>query len=623
MSGLNLQSTEGSDIMDDETMDKARIKITGFRTNDEVQKFPLKLFVFSEFSPRDIQEGISQISKRYSIDKDKFKGVMSELAEQVTVSVHNYLSEQPENLIITIPLRDINSFRPESIAENVVELSELLETRELLYHLKERRISKEEFQARLDRSAIGSEINERVRSILFTPQPKQKQTQTEKDAYDKLFEMVEVPESSITSADKIMDRVISLFTSSKDIYEDIDFSLVSPIISDIDKLLNKQVNEILHHKEIRRLESVWRGLKFLIDRTDFREDIQIEIMSVPKSDLVSAFHENIYLPMYESTLESPISAVIADYEFDRTAKDIEILMNLSSYAEMAQVPVITSICSEFFGIDSADELNRLPYLGEILKRSEYVKWNGFRESESSRWIMVVFNRFLLRLPYGNDNRTKRFNFIETEPAYLWGNAVWGVSSLLTSSFARIGWATEIIGMRNGVIPDLPIHPYITKAKEEIYIPLETHLSIQMHSDLADNGISALTCRPNSDFAVLLSAPMVHIPEKYSEKSITEKSILRTTLPYQILVARIANYITIIQDKIVPGNTEVGIEESLTNALINFLSIDGSTIIESIKVIVSVSQERPGYYDISVNISLGKEIMNGMADVDLNWQTRIL
>lgn len=609
--------------MDDEIMDKMRIKITSFRTDAEVHKFPLKLFIFSEFSPRDIQEGISQISKRYSVDKDKFKGVMSELAEQVTISVHNYLSEQPENLIITIPLKDINSFRPESIAENIIELNDLLETRELLYHLKERKISKEEFQARLDRSAIGSEINERVKSILFTPQPQRKQTKTEKDVYDTLFEMVEVPEALTPNASKIMDRVISLFASSKDIYEDIDFNLVSPIISDIDKLLNKQVNEILHNKEIRRLESIWRGLKFLIDRTDFRKDIQIDIMSVPKDALVNAFHENIYLPMYESILESPISAVIADYEFDRTAKDIEILMNLSLEAEVIQVPIITSIGSEFFGIDSTDELNRLPYLGEILKRSEYVKWNGFRESESSRWIMVAFNRFLLRLPYGNDNRTKRFNFVEAEPIYLWGNAVWGISSLLTSSFAKMGWATEIVGMRNGIIPDLPIRPYITKTKEEIFIPLETYLPIQIHSDLAENGISALTCRLNSDFAVLLSAPMVHIPEKYSDKSITEKSILRTTLPYQLLVAKVVNYITMIQDRIVPGNTESGIEESLTNTLINFLSIDGSTIVESIKVLVTVSQERPGYYDISVNISLGKEIMNGMADIDLNWQAKIL
>ncbi len=609
--------------MDDETIDKGRIKITSFKANNEIQKFPLRLFVFSEFSPRDIREGISQISKRFSIDKDKFKGVMSEVAGQVTVSVRNYLSEQPENLIITVPLRDINSFRPESITENITELNDLLETRELLYYLKERKISKEEFQARLDRSAIGSEINERVRSILFTPQPERKHPQTEKDVYDTLFEIIEIPESSTSDASKIIDRVISLFTSSKDIYEDIDFGSVSPIISDLDKLLNKQVNEILHHKEIRRLEATWRGLKFLIDRTDFRENIQIDIMSVPKDALVNAFHENIYLPMYENALESPISAVIADYEFDRTAKDIETLMKLSSEAEMVQVPIITSIGSEFFGVDSADELNRLPYLGEILKRSEYIKWNGFRESESSRWTMVVFNRFLLRLPYGNDNRTKRFNFTETEPIYLWGNAIWGVCSLLASSFAKIGWATEIIGMRNGIIPDLPIRQHVTKTKEEIYIPLETYLPIQIHTDLSENGISALTCRPNSDFAVLLSAPMVHMPEIYSDKSITEKSILRTTLPYQLLVARIVNYITMIQDKIIPGNTERGIEESLTNALINFISIDGSTVIESIKVTVSVSQERHGYYDISVNISLGKEIMNGMADLELNWQARIL
>ena len=46
-----------------------------------------------------------------------------------------------------------------------------------------------------------------------------------------------------------------------------------------------QVNEILHHEEFQKLESAWRGLKFLVDRTDFRRNIQIEILNVSKEEL--------------------------------------------------------------------------------------------------------------------------------------------------------------------------------------------------------------------------------------------------------------------------------------------------------------------------------------------------
>src|SRR3954453_17025397 len=48
--------------------------------------------------------------------------------------------------------------------------------------------------------------------------------------------------------------------------EKIDKAIVDVMVSEIDKRISAQVNEILHHPELQKLESAWRGLKFLIDR---------------------------------------------------------------------------------------------------------------------------------------------------------------------------------------------------------------------------------------------------------------------------------------------------------------------------------------------------------------------
>src|SRR5947209_447661 len=50
----------------------------------------------------------------------------------------------------------------------------------------------------------------------------------------------------------------------------VDKTAVDAMIAEIDARLTAQVNEVLHQPEFQKLESAWRGLKFVVDRTDFR-----------------------------------------------------------------------------------------------------------------------------------------------------------------------------------------------------------------------------------------------------------------------------------------------------------------------------------------------------------------
>lgn len=71
--------------------------------------------------------------------------------------------------------------------------------------------------------------------------------------------------------------------------EPINKLLIDRMIAEIDRKLSVQVDEILHHEKFRQLESSWRSLKLLVDRTDFRENIKINILHATKEELLDDF----------------------------------------------------------------------------------------------------------------------------------------------------------------------------------------------------------------------------------------------------------------------------------------------------------------------------------------------
>jgi type VI secretion system protein ImpC len=68
-------------------------------------------------------------------------------------------------------------------------------------------------------------------------------------------------------------------------------NIVNEMISEIDKKLSAQVDEVMHHEDFQKMESAWRGLKLVVDRTDFRQNIKLELLNVSKEDLLNDFED--------------------------------------------------------------------------------------------------------------------------------------------------------------------------------------------------------------------------------------------------------------------------------------------------------------------------------------------
>lgn len=71
----------------------------------------------------------------------------------------------------------------------------------------------------------------------------------------------------VTAAIQVFMQVIS---KSGQKVEKLDKSLLDQHIAELDHQISRQLDEVMHHPEFQRVESLWRGLKHTVDRTDMR-----------------------------------------------------------------------------------------------------------------------------------------------------------------------------------------------------------------------------------------------------------------------------------------------------------------------------------------------------------------
>jgi type VI secretion system protein ImpC len=351
--------------------------------------------------------------------------------------------------------------------------------------------------------------------------------------------------------------------------ERIDRKLVDAMISELDKRITSQVDEIMHHKDFQKLESAWRGLKFLVDRTDFRENLRIQVIQARKDELLrdfedaseimtSGLYRHIYTAEYGQFGGKPYGAIIANYEFGVGSSDMALLRNCGSIAAMAHAPFIAAASPEIFGAEEKDFSN-LPYfkdLEALFEGPRYTKWRSFRESEDARYVGLCCPRFMLRAPYkAEEGLVQSFayneNVVDAHDKYLWGNASFALASRIADSFAKYRWCPNIIGPQSGgAVEDLPLHTYDAMGEVKVKIPTEVLISERREFELSEQGFIALTMRKDSDNACFFSANSCQKPKYFgisdAGKEAETNFRLGTQLPYMFIISRLAHYLKVLQ-----------------------------------------------------------------------------
>jgi type VI secretion system protein ImpC len=422
--------------------------------------------------------------------------------------------------------------------------------------------------------------------------------------------------------------VDSVLSTTKSV-EKIDKVVLDNQIAEIDRKISAQLDEILHNPLFQKMESAWRSLKFLIDRTDFRKNVKIDLLDISKDELAEDFedspetiqsglYKHVYIDEYDTPGGEPYGTMISNFEFDSSSPDIGLMQEISKVAASCHCPFIGSVGFGFFKKSSIHELPKIDDLHTFMERSEFLRWNSFRQTEDSRYIGLVLPRFAQRLPYGPDTApVKEFNYIESvkgddHDKYLWANSSFAFATNMVRSFVDNGWCVQIRGPESGgKVEDLPIHLFDVGKGQQMKIPTEILIPETREFEFAQEGFIPLSFYKNRNYACFFSANSAQKPLETDDKNITANMRINARLPYIFLVSRIAHYLKVIQrENIGSTKSKTVLQDELTKwikSLVTEMNDPGPDLIathplKAAEVTVSEVEDNPGFFTVSLAVT---------------------
>ena len=449
--------------------------------------------------------------------------------------------------------------------------------------------------------------------------------QGEKSILDKIIEegrMVRDEGQKEWAKDIIGEFVSQIMEKTIVVSKDTE-SMINKRISDIDALISKQLNEVMHYPEFQKLEASWRGLNYLIQQSETGEKLKIKVLNISKQDLLkdmekasefdqSAIFKKVYEHEFGMFGGDAYGALIGDYEFSNHPQDMSLLEKISQVAAAAHAPFISAASPKLFNWDSFTELGGPRDLAKIFQSVEYAKWKSFRNSEDSRYVALTIPHILMRLPYGRENvPVESFDYEEDvegtdHSKYLWSNAAYALGVRITDAFAKYHWTAAIRGVEGGgLVEGLPVHTFKTDEGEvALKCPTEIAITDRREKEFADLGFIPLVHCKGKDYAAFFSTQTTNKAKVYDTDFANANARLSSQLQYILAVSRFAHYLkSIMRDKIGSFMTCKNAQDFLNRWISNYVLLDDDASqakkaqfpLREARVDVSEVPGKPGVY----------------------------
>ena len=551
------------------------------------------------------------------VDRDLLPALLREWAPRISLHGRGWTDHSDQGDVVC-EFREFRDFRPERILERVPMLKGLAAVRSLIQELRNEPIDLSmlaprlvgagadpdwvrDLEQRLAHHTHGSADTAVRRELDRAP--------VKSDGVAGILGLADLPTTSIKPAQKpdgASDPLTNLLerlggqTGRK---RHLEREIASELLLEIDSALGAQLASILHHSDFVRLETAWRALKFLVERTDFKKGVFLEVVSATKDDLPHAM-EGLVEREQETGGLPPLVAIWMDFEFDATVRDMESLARIGELASGQNVPVLAAVGPTFFGVSGMRELNHMSPFWDHFKRPEFIPFAGLRKAPGAGSIALALPRFLARAPYGKGSPVHGLAWDESAHES-WREARWtrpvaAIASAVTSSHARTGWPTAFTDPIEGRILDLPIDTVEGNAGVMIMSPLDTELSDSTVGELEQSGFTVLTAPRNSDSARVARAPMLSSSVPVSHLEPRQELEPDDSLSYQILAAFVAGVIHRLMAGVTISDPET-ISESLCAGLVSQLALERDRVhVETTPV------ERGTRFDIHLRLPVPSE-----------------
>lgn len=407
--------------------------------------------------------------------------------------------------------------------------------------------------------------------------------------------------------------------------------VITRLVVQIDELLNKAVNDILHHPKFQKLEADWRAVNYLCHekgRYSNKRKLKIKLLDVSFQALAkdlgkvldyeqSEIYKKVYEGEYDRPGGEPFSLLIGSYKIQLKRRaglisDIEVLKLMGKIGAASFAPFICNTKAEFFGIDSFTGLHPNLKLKELFKQREYREWNSLRQEAESRYLGCVIPEILIRKRYQRNLYNNQLLFeetIEDERQRLWANGCFAFAAVTMRAFAEYGWYVTIRGMKRdqvggGMVDGLP---YEENPDLVIKVP-------PVSAWIQERQARALEVCGFIPITIIKHTPYLLFQGNYSIFEVKEKdttsSKLSGMLQYILCVSRFAHYIKVIsRQKIGKFLSEEECEQYLERWLRQYVSASQSTSMElkakyplrAAQIKVSTKRNSPGSFECQMMI----------------------
>ena len=510
----------------------------------------------------------TSITTRRSIDRERFDETLSKLAPGLDFEVPDALTNGAPRRI-SLRFDSWRDFTPSGLIEQVPELGRV-------HALLERLSQGEADAAALARDAEGlappawiEALRERPDSNSPAPSPGPSPAETAPAVEGTgsaagILDLIDTGGGNLDASEQdTARRIVDGLTSRTSHGDRKRTQISSDATLELQSRFDAQLEAILRDPGFRALERDWAGLRWLVRRTDFREDIAMEIVASPAESAAEAV---------ESLAGGDdVDVVLAAYEYDASPRDFERVQDLARAGETIQTAVITSLAPGFCGCDSWDELGGGDSPRAIFAGEAYSAWRSLRDKEESRWLVLVANRFAIRGRYAPDEESTRgVAFTESAPGGLLAPGAWGIGAVLTRSWSRTRSCIQISGSRNGLVLDLPLLAHTAKP-----LPVEGSFGSECRQDLESFGITAVQ-HHRDDAAFVGAVRAFRAPEKFPNDESTADSAQQVTLAYQILVSRLVKLLRFTLPDLIDLSREE-VENKLCLAVLAHFSLPGKPL----------------------------------------------
>lgn len=550
---------------------------------------PFRLLLVSDLMPQHpLPEDWEEADYRHQIGDKSVADLMAELTPTLSIEVSNTLSASPDAWSIELSFPAMTAFEPQHIAQQMAPTNRLLNLRTLVQDAAEGALDAEAFQSEIRDLGIDSDwIDDLYRFLLDEELPNAPSSTSSPDssesgdALGRVMDMVDTDDPSAASPNADDEAAalpdapdesteasgsVGALAAALDANQtaDGDTTAADQIVRRLNDVLQSQVEAVLAHPDVRRLESAWRGLAFLSDQLDLDANVELSVLPAGRDELHEALHHQVLMPEHDDTNdEPPTSLILVDQAFGRKHVDIDQMADLAATGESLQAPVVTSVGPEFFGMETFQGLRKVPTLRSHLQGSEYIEWDRLREEEASAFLGLTVPSLLLRGPYTADEASP----LTVEAEALFGNGALAVGAAAARSFRETGWPTHL--------SDHPIASLPNASSQRTDSLLAARLSGSMQSELARAGFVVLDEIEDRNAVRIAHASSVREPGSYNDPSAAAEARMELALPCRLFAGRAAHHLFEIKRELDLDRPLGSICEDVAEAMASILNVPSS------------------------------------------------